>query len=141
MLPTSKVQNGQCGVYAFWPSNTFRKVFGICIVLVQFLVPLFTLVFCYVKIALVLSKRIKVSNAGQKEQLKTVAACTQTNVQVWRLTSTERLIRWSRRKVRRARRRSRRTRSGTELAATPSKLWLSSPSGENYTSSLSEKMC
>ena len=60
MLPTTKIVDGECGIYAYWPSPTFRKVFGCVIVLVQFLVPLFTLILCYGKIALVLSRRIKV---------------------------------------------------------------------------------
>ncbi len=60
MLPTAKIEDGQCGVYAYWPSPTFRSVFGVIIVLIQFFIPIMTLVFCYGRIALVLSSRIKV---------------------------------------------------------------------------------
>ncbi len=60
MLPTAKVVDGLCGIYAYWPSPTFRKAFGVVIVLIQYFIPLLTLIFCYGRIALVLSSRIKV---------------------------------------------------------------------------------
>ena len=51
--------DGECLIYHSWPNETLKTVWGIIIIFIQFFVPFFILIFCYGKIARMLSKRIK----------------------------------------------------------------------------------
>ena len=53
--------DGVCFPYTFWPSLLFKSMFGVFLVLIEFLVPIFILVFCYGKIVWILHKRINSS--------------------------------------------------------------------------------
>lgn len=51
-----------CLVYSLWPTETIRQVFGVFIVFVQFMVPLFVMIFVYSRIIYVINTRINVAN-------------------------------------------------------------------------------
>ena len=53
-----QVVGGSCLVYEFWPSPNFLTVFAVCLVFVQFIIPLFILIYCYGIIVWNLSRRI-----------------------------------------------------------------------------------
>ena len=53
-----QVVSGQCVIYTFWPSKMFMSAFGLCLVLIEFLIPLIILIYCYGRIVWVLSRRI-----------------------------------------------------------------------------------
>ena len=53
-----QVVHGVCFPYTFWPSLLFKSMFGVFLVLIEFLVPFFILVFCYWRIVWILHKRI-----------------------------------------------------------------------------------
>ena len=53
-----QVLSGQCVIYTFWPSELFMSAFGLCLVLIEFLIPLVILIYCYGRIVWVLSRRI-----------------------------------------------------------------------------------
>ena len=45
-------------VYAFWPSVMFSTIFAIILIIIQFVIPLFVLVYCYGRILWILTRRI-----------------------------------------------------------------------------------
>ena len=60
--------HGECLIYHSWPSETLKTVWGIIIIFIQFFIPFFILIFCYSKIARMLSKRIKKRFSYVKKQ-------------------------------------------------------------------------
>ena len=53
---------GECLIYDSWPSDTLKTVWGIIIIFIQFFIPFFILIFCYGKIAWMLSQRIQMDD-------------------------------------------------------------------------------
>ena len=53
-----QVVNGGCLTYSFWPSPLFKSVFGVFLVVVEFLLPLAILIYCYGRIIWVLTRRV-----------------------------------------------------------------------------------
>ncbi len=51
--------SGQCQLYAFWPSLTFRSTFGVFLICIQFILPLCILVYCYGRIVWLLHSRVQ----------------------------------------------------------------------------------
>ena len=45
-------------VYAFWPSLLLSTIFGIVMIVIQFIIPLIILVYCYGRIVWILTRRI-----------------------------------------------------------------------------------
>ena len=41
-----------------WPNDTVKTVFGFCLIIIQFFIPLIVLIVCYSKIVWVLTRRI-----------------------------------------------------------------------------------
>ena len=60
MIPSSVVIDGQCAIYTRWPSPLSQKLFGLITILIQFLIPLVIMVYCYSYIAVTLHRKIKV---------------------------------------------------------------------------------
>ena len=58
-----QVVGGRCYHFAFWPSFLVNHAVGVFIIFIQFIIPLFILMYCYGRIVWVLSRRI-VSNIG-----------------------------------------------------------------------------
>ena len=56
---------GKCFAYGFWPSVLVNHTFGICLIFVQFIIPLIILIYCYGGILWVLTKRI-VDKTGKR---------------------------------------------------------------------------
>ena len=48
-----------CYVYYFWPSPLLRSNFGVSLIILSFFIPIFILVYCYGRIAWVLTRRIE----------------------------------------------------------------------------------
>ena len=53
-----QVAAGECLVYTFWPSVMFSSIFGIILIIIQFFIPLFVLVYCYGRILWILTRRM-----------------------------------------------------------------------------------
>ena len=58
-----QVVGGRCYIYAFWPSVLVNRAFGVFLIFVQFIIPLFILMYCYGRIVWVLTRRIA-TNVG-----------------------------------------------------------------------------
>lgn len=96
MIPTAIVgKDGKtCHIYENWPSDNFRKVFGVCMTTVQFFIPLTILIYAYVRIVYVLKavRNIHEKNEGsrqsryhhaQKNTIKTLAIVAMSFVLCW----------------------------------------------------------
>ena len=53
-----QVVMGVCKVYSFWPSVLFSSIFGVFLVIIEFIGPLIILIYCYGRIVWVLTRRI-----------------------------------------------------------------------------------
>ena len=53
-----QVIDGDCRVNALWPSPQFKNVSGVVIISIQFIIPLFILIYCYGRIVWTLTRRI-----------------------------------------------------------------------------------
>ena len=69
MIPTTAVKGKQaCSLYSEWPSDRFRKGFGVVTVFVQYILPLVVITFAYGRIAQKLSGRVKVAQESAKPE-------------------------------------------------------------------------
>ena len=59
---TFQVSAKSCFPSASWPSRLFSSAWGIFVIFIQFIVPLFILIFCYGRILFVLTRRIDSRN-------------------------------------------------------------------------------
>ena len=71
-----QIVNGECRIYYSWPSKKMKVVFGIIIILIEFFIPFFILIFCYGKIVWMFSRRINTSMGDVKAQDSSRDACT-----------------------------------------------------------------
>ena len=64
-----QVVGGVCYVYYFWSSPLLKSVFGISLIILSFFIPIFILIYCYGRIAWVLTRRIdsKLSSIGSND--------------------------------------------------------------------------
>ena len=60
----------ECLIYDSWPNETLKTVWGIIIIFIQFFIPFFILIFCYGKIAWMLSKRIQLDEFSYNKSNK-----------------------------------------------------------------------
>src|SRR6218665_530986 len=65
-LPTSRVIDGQCFYFYFWPSGSVQQSFMLFVIIYQFLLPLAIFIFCYGRILYFVRKksRVLMSNIG-----------------------------------------------------------------------------
>ena len=71
-------KQGECFLYVY-PSELFKKVFGVVLFLLEFFIPLIILVFCYGKIVWILSRRLDFNtNSGNLYSDKFQLAKTNT---------------------------------------------------------------
>ncbi len=57
-LSTAHLEDGQCIVYFAWPSSEVKAVYGTLILILKLLFPFGVLIYCYIRIALVIQKKI-----------------------------------------------------------------------------------
>ena len=57
-------------VYEFWPSILFSSIFGVFIVIVQFIIPVIILLYCYGRIVWVLTRRITSNSQTGDDQIQ-----------------------------------------------------------------------
>ena len=59
---------GICKIHSFWPSVLFSTIFGVFLVIIEFIGPLIILIYCYGRIVWVLTSRIdsKLETTGTK---------------------------------------------------------------------------
>src|SRR6218665_93548 len=77
-VPTSGINSdGVCIPLAFWPSQAVRNGVGIFVLFVEYFVPLFSLIFCYTRMAVVLHRRVEPSqdaaHQGEAKRNETMA--------------------------------------------------------------------
>ena len=77
-IPTSGINSeGVCIALAFWPSQAVRNGVAIFVLVVDYFVPLFSLIFCYARMAVVLHRRVEPSqdaaNQGEARRNETMA--------------------------------------------------------------------
>src|SRR6218665_352012 len=82
---TSRVLDGFCFQFYFWPSETSQLTYSICIILLTFFIPLALLVFFYVSVLLVVRQRSQVfqghyANQDMSTVLQTNAHRAQMNI-------------------------------------------------------------
>ena len=63
-----QVSSGDCFLYSSWPSPCFKSSIGVLLVLVEFILPLIIMAYCYIRIIWILTRRIG-SNLGSGSQL------------------------------------------------------------------------
>lgn len=94
MVPTTILRDGSCALYNYWPSAEIQKGQGIFTIVFQFFIPLAILMFCYIRMALVLKNRIspssdesaKISNnmaRARRNIIKTLAMIAVSFVVCW----------------------------------------------------------
>ena len=62
-------------VYAIWPNNLVKNIFGVVFIWIQFIIPILILVYCYGRIVWVLAGRISTKPQQKQDNILT----TQTN--------------------------------------------------------------
>ena len=77
-VPTTDINSdGVCITLAYWPSQSVRNGVGVFLLVVEYFVPLFSLIFCYTRMAVVLHRRVEPSqdtaNQGEVRRNKTMA--------------------------------------------------------------------
>lgn len=65
MIPSTQIQDGSCNLYAVWPSVTTQRAIGVFTIFLQFFIPLGILAFCYMRMALVLKRRVHPSSTDK----------------------------------------------------------------------------
>ena len=60
---------GVCNIHSFWPSVLFSSIFGVFLIVIEFIGPLIILIYCYRRIVWVLTRRI--DSTLQPTSLKT----------------------------------------------------------------------
>ena len=50
--------SGECLIHSYWPSPQIQKIVGLLAVMVAFVVPLLVLIYCYVRILWILTRRL-----------------------------------------------------------------------------------
>ena len=96
VLPTSKVEDGECKSMHFWPSEIVQHFVGVLGIILQFFVPLGILIYTYTKIILVLNKKVypqpsnaepssnnQSSNRAQRNVIKTLIMISVAFVLCW----------------------------------------------------------
>ena len=58
MTLTFQLVSGECLTRMFWPSDAFRRGFGVCVVFTDFVIPAAILIYCYCRILWILRQRI-----------------------------------------------------------------------------------
>ena len=61
-----QVVNDDCLLYTIWPNPFSKNAYGVFVFCITFLVPLIILIFCYVKIVWILTRRIDSNLSGVK---------------------------------------------------------------------------
>ena len=58
-----------CYIYHFWPTPLFKSIWGVCLIIYSFFMPILILIYCYGRIAWVLTRRIdsKLSSSGPND--------------------------------------------------------------------------
>ena len=58
-----------CFIYHFWPTPLFKSIWGVCLIIYSFFIPILILIYCYGRIAWVLTRRIdsKLSSSGSSD--------------------------------------------------------------------------
>ena len=54
-----QVVSGVCSVYAFWPNQSAKSIFGVILVMIEYFIPLCILMYCYGRIVWMLTRRIE----------------------------------------------------------------------------------
>ena len=70
-----QIVSEKCMVYAIWPNNLIKNIFGVVFIWIQFIIPILILIYCYGHIVWVLSGRISTKPQPKQDNILT----TQTN--------------------------------------------------------------
>ena len=57
-IPTAGLVHGRCNPLMFWPSLSFQRGVGICVIIIKYFIPLIIMCYCYTRIAIVLKSRV-----------------------------------------------------------------------------------
>ena len=57
-------------VYAFWPSVLLSSIFGVILIIIEFVIPLIILVYCYGRIVWILTRRITSNSQNGDGQIQ-----------------------------------------------------------------------
>ena len=82
MIPTAAIQkSGMCTVYSVWPNVTTQRAVGVLTILVQYLLPIVLLSFCYGRMAYVLQQRVGTINTRDELNTHTIQVPPQAEQQ------------------------------------------------------------
>ena len=90
-----QVVSGKCFVYAFWPSDFSSSVFGVFLVVIEFLGPLIILIYCYGRIVWILTRRIDSNLDNTGTQTDKFQLARRNTIKLFLLISLCFIICWS----------------------------------------------
>lgn len=70
-IPTTRIiARGRCGVLLLWPNDTVQNAVGALVTVFEYFLPLFFLAFCYIKMAVVIHRRVEPGRVNQGQAMK-----------------------------------------------------------------------
>ena len=86
-------------VYAFWPSLLLSTIFGIVMIVIQFIIPLIILVYCYGRIVWILTRRIDSNLQASNMQTEKFLLARKNTINTFLLIGLCFVICWSNNQV------------------------------------------
>ena len=86
-------------VYAFWPSLLLSTIFGIVMIVIQFIIPLIILVYCYGRIVWILTRRIDSNLQASNMQTEKFLLARKNTIKTFLLVGLCFVICWSNNQV------------------------------------------
>ena len=86
-------------VYAFWPSLLLSTIFGILMIVIQFIIPLIILVYCYGRIVWILTRRIDSNLQASNMQTAKLLLARKNTIKTFLLIGLCFVICWSNNQV------------------------------------------
>ena len=86
-------------VYAFWPSVLLSTIFGILMIIIQFIIPVIILVYCYGRIVWILTRRIDFTLQASDMQTEKFLLARKNTIKTFLLIGLCFVICWSNNQV------------------------------------------
>ena len=90
-----QVVSGVCSVYAFWPSQRAKTIFGVILFTIDYFIPLLFLMYCYGRIVWMLTRRIESDLSTNDKQANMFHIARKNTLQTLVLLSLCFVICWS----------------------------------------------
>ena len=90
-----QVVMGVCNIHSFWPSVLFSSIFGVFLIVIEFIGPLIILIYCYRRIVWVLTRRIDSTLQPTSSKTDTFQLARKNTLKTFFLISICFVICWS----------------------------------------------